>query len=49
MHYPDYWKTPLHETFSADSQWAGPVAPMWNELDQLISPGGRILFDERNR
>src|SRR5688500_8154489 len=23
MHYPDRWKTPMHETFSADSQWAG--------------------------
>lgn len=49
MHYPDYWKTPLHETFSADSQWAAPVAPRWNEQDQLIAPSGRILFDERLR
>jgi len=49
MHYPDYWKTPLHQTFSQDSQWAGPVAPRWNELDQLVSPGGRILYDERKR
>lgn len=47
MHYPDYWKTPTHQTFSQDSQWAGPIAPRWNEQDQLISPGGRILFDER--
>ena len=49
MHYPDYWKTPYHETFSNESQWATPVAPQWNEQDQLISPGGRIVFDERNR
>jgi hypothetical protein len=49
MHYPDRWKTPLHQTFSADSQWATPVAPRWNEQDQLVSPGGRILFDERRR
>jgi hypothetical protein len=49
MHYPDRWKTPLHETFSADSQWAGPVAPRWNEQDQLIAPSGRIIFDERKR
>lgn len=49
MHYPDTWKTPYHETFSAHSQWATPVAPQWNQQDQLISPGGRILFDERNR
>jgi hypothetical protein len=47
MHYPDYWKMPTHQTFSQDSKWALPVAPRWNELDQLVSPGGRILFDER--
>lgn len=49
LHYPDYFKTPLHQTFSGESQFAGPVAPMWNAQDQLISPGGRILYDERNR
>lgn len=47
MHYPDHWKTPYHQSFSQDSQWAGPVAPRWNEQDQLVSPGGRILKDER--
>lgn len=47
MHYPDYWKTPYHETFSNESQWAGPVAPQWNEQDQLVAPNGRILYDER--
>ena len=56
MHYSDYWKTPYHETFSGTggpytggSQWAAPVAPQWNAQDQLLSPGGKILFDERNR
>jgi hypothetical protein len=49
MHYPDYWKTPQHETFSADSQWAVPGAPKWNDQDQLVSPGQRILYDERKR
>lgn len=49
MHYPDYWKTPLHQTFSNESQFATSVAPRWNSLDQLVSPGGRILFDERTR
>jgi len=49
MHYSDYWKTPYHETFSGESQWATPVAPKWNKQDQLISPGGRILKDERNK
>ena len=47
MHYPDMWKTPLHRTFSAESKYAGPVAPQWTADDKLISPGGRILFDER--
>ena len=49
MHYSDYWKTPLHQTFSAESQWAGPGAPNWNEKDQLVSPGGRIVADERRQ
>lgn len=47
LHYPDYWKTPLHETFSGESRFAGPMAPMWNDRDQLVSPGGRVLFDDR--
>jgi hypothetical protein len=47
LHFPDYWKTPLHQTFSGESKFAGPVAPKWNDQDQLISPGGRILFDEK--
>lgn len=48
-HYPDYWKTPLHESFSSESQWAGPNAPKWNDKDQLVTPDGRVVFDERNR
>jgi hypothetical protein len=47
MHYPDFWKTPQHETFSKESQWALPNSPAWNEQDQLVSPGGRIVFDDR--
>jgi hypothetical protein len=49
MHFPDYWKTPYHESFSNESQWAGPVAPMWNDKDQLVAPNGRILYDERKK
>ena len=49
MHYSDYWKTPYHETFSDESQWAASTAPKWNQKDQLISPGGKIVKDERNR
>lgn len=47
LHFPDYWKTPIHQSFSNESQWAGPNAPSWNEQDQLVSPNGRIVFDER--
>ena len=47
MHYPDVWKTPQHETFSKQSQWALPNSPDWNEQDQLVSPGGRIVFDDK--
>lgn len=48
VHWPDYWKTPYHETFSAESQWADPEkAPRWNEQDQLVLPSGKVLLDER--
>jgi hypothetical protein len=49
MHYPDFWKTPQHETFSRESQWALPRSPEWNEQDQLVSPGGRVVFDDRKK
>lgn len=48
LHYPDTWKTPLHETFSAESIFANPkTAPRWNDKDQLVAPDGDILFDDR--
>lgn len=48
MHYPDYWKTPYHETFSNESQWANPdTAPKWNDKDQLITTDGNVLYDDR--
>jgi hypothetical protein len=48
LHYPDYWKTPYHQTFSNESQWANPqTAPKWNDKDQLVAPNGTILFDDR--
>jgi hypothetical protein len=47
MHYPDFWKTPIHQTFSNESQWAPANAPAWNDQDQLVSQGGRIIFDDR--
>jgi hypothetical protein len=47
LHFTDYWKTPLHQSFSAESKYAGPVAPQWINGAQLAGPNGRILFDER--
>lgn len=47
IHYPDTWKTPYHQTFSRQSQWALPSAPDWNDLDQLVMPDGTVIFDER--
>jgi hypothetical protein len=46
-HYTDYYKTPLHQSFSAGSQWAGPNAPQWINGSQLAGQNGQILFDEK--
>jgi hypothetical protein len=48
-HFPDYWKTPMHQTFSNESQWAGPQAPQWINDAQLADSSGRIKFDARQR
>jgi hypothetical protein len=45
VHYPDIWKTPIHKTFSNDSQYAPPGAPRW-EGGRLISQDGTVLVDE---
>lgn len=47
LHFNDYYKTPYHESFSSESQWATKDAPSWNDKDQLVSPTGQIVFDER--
>lgn len=47
MHYPDYWKTPSHQSFSNESQWAPPNAPQWVTDSQLASPNGRVVYDEK--
>ena len=46
LHYPDVWKTPYHESFSAESQWAGDGAPTWQD-DKLVSPSGEIIFQDK--
>lgn len=47
MHYPDFWKTPYHATFSNQSQWALPNAPRWTPDDKLVTSDGHIIFDDR--
>jgi hypothetical protein len=47
-HYTDYYKTPLHQTFSSGSRWAGPDAPQWLNDSQLFATNGRLLFDEKS-
>ena len=48
LHFNDHWKTPLHHSFSNESIYATPMAPSWNEQDQLVMPmNGAVVFDER--
>lgn len=47
LHFSDYWKTPYHKSFSAESQWATSDAPRWNDRDQFVTPKGDVVFDER--
>lgn len=49
LHYPDYWKTPYHETFSNESQWATPDAPAWDAKDRLVAKDGTVVFDPITR
>jgi hypothetical protein len=49
MHYPDYWKTPYHESFSNESKWNTTGEPGWNDQDQLVNRSGQVVFDERKR
>lgn len=46
-HYPDYWKTPFHQTFSNESQWATPNAPHWTPDDKLVASDGKVVFDDK--
>lgn len=47
LHFSDYYKTPYHKSFSNESQWATAAAPRWNQQDQLVTPDGKVVFDER--
>lgn len=50
IHFSDYWKTPYHESFSAESQWATKHAPTWQGDDQsgwkLMDRKGNVIKDE---
>lgn len=50
MHFPDVYKTPFHQTFSNESQYAYPGAPRWEQAGErwrLISPAtGRVIKEE---
>lgn len=49
-HYPDTYKTPMHQSFSNESKYALPSAPRWINDHQLADPAtGQIIFDERAR
>jgi hypothetical protein len=47
LHFSDYYKTPYHQSFSAESKFATEGAPRWNDKDQLVTPDGKVVFDER--
>lgn len=49
LHFPDTWKTPLHESFSGESIYSNPKVsgPRWNSKDQLVESNGNIVFDEK--
>jgi len=46
MHYPDTYKTPYHQSFSAESRYATPDAPKWTSDTQLTGSDGKVSFDE---
>jgi hypothetical protein len=47
LHYPDYWKTPYDLTFSKQSKFANPaVAPDWNDKNELVTPGGQVIWND---
>ena len=49
-HFTDEFKTPYHETFSAESKYALPSAPHWQGSDKegwkLVDKNGKVIKDE---
>ena len=48
LHYPDTYKTPYHESFSRESQWAREGAPSW-QGEKLVTPKGEVVFETKAR
>ena len=48
LHFTDYWKTPYHASFSAESKFATSGAPDWRG-DQLVGKDGTVIFDDAAR
>lgn len=48
LHFPDAFKTPLHQSFSNESRYATPNAPQWISDSQLGYPNGRVVYDEKS-
>lgn len=46
-HFTDYYKTPLHKTFSGESQWGDANTPRWANDSQLAAPSGKVVYDEK--
>jgi len=46
LHFPDTYKTPYHESFSAESQMAAEGAPSWKG-SKLVTPKGEVVFEDK--
>jgi hypothetical protein len=44
-HFPDIWKTPYHQSFSNESQYATTDAPRWDG-NRLVDKSGKVVFEE---
>lgn len=48
-HFPDTYKTPYHQSFSAESVYALPNAPVWRGLRLVDPKTGAVIFEEPPR
>lgn len=46
LHFTDYYKTPLHKTYSRESRGALPTAPTWDREGRYLTDNtGKVVFD----